>query len=172
MLSRPRSVEREVARHLTNISEPLGYAPIYRIPVLGRTGPDLTTNELGLVVDVKSRIEVPKGIISKHICATDGKYFTCPIERLLEEPLRLEVINAAHSVTVDRWFNHMDEWRVRYMPQGITALILHRPKMPLGKAVLVISITIVEELCQKLQPPHSVGSQPINQAPITPSAPA
>ena len=60
MKARPRAVENRIAEALNVHFEYLGLAPVERIPVLGRTGPDLTTNEMNLVVDVKSRLEVPK----------------------------------------------------------------------------------------------------------------
>lgn len=59
MKRRPRRVEQKVAEHLTAFFAHLGLPEVKRIPVLGRTGPDIEINEFGLIVDVKSRQSVP-----------------------------------------------------------------------------------------------------------------
>jgi hypothetical protein len=142
-----------VAKMLTDISIPLGYKPIERKPVIGRTGPDLSFNELGLVVDVKSRIEVPI-----HICVPNivqfGDLVVCPLGTLMQEIGEPIIFHSSfHSKIVDGYYNHMDEWKRENMPDGITALVLRRPKMPFGMSVLVISNTSREKLikCLKLK---------------------
>ena len=131
MKARPRSVERKVAEHLTAFFIPQGYSEVERIPVLGRTGPDVSINEFGLVVDVKSRLEVPKCYMTPAIhgdlyCShLDGINFDVPA-------------SSARSVLVERWFDHMHEWTLAKYKTGITALVLHRPGMPIGKSILVI----------------------------------
>jgi len=52
----------EVAKRLTAFFVSINMDPVERLPVIGRTGPDITMNQLGLVVDVKSRLEVPKSV--------------------------------------------------------------------------------------------------------------
>ena len=96
MKARPRRAEREVARHLSSFFEALGLPAVERIPVLGRTGPDITWNEFKLIVDVKSRLSVPKGI-----SIPKGKVYRGGLNwfgvRLEEIPL-LAKINAAEII--------------------------------------------------------------------------
>lgn len=151
MLARPRSVEREVAAHLTQMSAKIGASPVERIPVLGRTGPDLTTNEIGLVIDVKSRLSVPQGYFGKEPCYI-GEMIVVPLDQLLA----LDGVNIAYtgkpSVVVSRWYTHMDEWTRANMPDGISALVLHRPKMPIGQSELLFHSSNLEVLkCKMLK---------------------
>jgi hypothetical protein len=132
MKARPRAVERSVAKYLSDLMPHL--TPIQRIPVLGRTGPDLTTNELGLVVDVKSRLSVPAAYFSQ---IEDERFRIIPLWNL---PYATGECDAPFSSkVVGQWYDHMDEWRRRHRPTGFTALILHRPRMPYGEAVLILS---------------------------------
>ena len=140
MKARPRSVERRVAEYLTEFSVSKGCSPIERIPILGRTGPDLTINELGLVIDVKSRLCVPKFIFPPEwyfvwfgeLAAVRLK----DLDALSKHNLSVKI--EPSSVMVDRWFNHMDEWRKDKMPSGITVLVLHRPSMDIKSNAFVI----------------------------------
>jgi hypothetical protein len=140
---------------LTELSKSVGASPVERIPVLGRTGPDITTNELGLVIDVKSRLEVPKGIFRKNPTLF-GELIGIPLDHLLLLAGDLSFERSAfRSKLVERWFEHMDEWRREENPQGISSLALHRPKMPIGKSMFIIHKNSAEELkCQimRLQP--------------------
>jgi hypothetical protein len=150
MKARPRSVEREVARHLTEYSARIGASPVERIPVLGRTGPDISTNELGLVMDVKSRLQVPQGYFESGACRF-GSLVGIELDQmdllLTETPRAVDFT----SVLVERWFLHMDAWRSEFLPSGVTAIVLHRPKMPIGQSKLIIHHTSVEELKWKIQ---------------------
>lgn len=140
MKPRPRSVENAVADHLSQTFHTWGLPPIERIPVLGRTGPDLTTNALSLVIDVKSRLSVPKSIFLPLLVAFtfDGFLATrlSTLHLLFEQdaPAPLDF----HSTTIRQWWEHMEAWTRRELPQGISALVLHRPKLPTGDAVIVI----------------------------------
>lgn len=131
MKSRPRSVEREVAKHLTAFFIPQGYSEVERIPVLGREGPDISINEFGLVVDVKSRLEVPKSYMTPGV---HGSLYGCHLDDIHFDLPASDFV----SVIVERWFAHMHEWTVRKYKTGITALVLHRPRVPIGKSVLLI----------------------------------
>jgi hypothetical protein len=135
-----------VALHLTKLSKSIGASPVERIPVLGREGPDITTNELGLVIDVKSRLEVPKGYF-KESPASFGDLIAVPLDQLLSfaGDLALERSDF-QSVLVERWFEHMDQWRRTELPGGCSALVLHRPKKPIGKSMLIIHKNSAEEL--------------------------
>jgi hypothetical protein len=146
--ARSRMVEREIAKILTNKFTPFGYQIVERIPTTGRVGPDITINEVGLVVDVKSRLEVPKTIIRNAPFIFDG-YYAIPIEQF---PSQLEPeISKFTSTILSKWYDHMDEWTMRYRPGEITAIVVHRPKMPYGKSMLIIKNTNKEKLVWKMQ---------------------
>ena len=146
MKSRPRSCEREVAKHLTELLSQFGISKFERIPILGRTGPDITVNESKLVIDVKSRLEVPKGVFGP-LYETE-RYIAVPLDNLLDLASREPAWSNFSSVLVDRWFDHMDEWTRENCRDGITCLVLHRPKKPIGKAQVVINKTDRRRLCQ------------------------
>jgi len=55
-----KRVEVRVAEILSEIFSDAGKDPVERIPILGRTGPDISHNQIELIVDVKSRHQVPK----------------------------------------------------------------------------------------------------------------
>ncbi|MCB2146611.1 MAG: hypothetical protein KQI81_09065 [Deltaproteobacteria bacterium] len=108
-----------------------------RIPVLGRTGPDISINETKLVIDAKSRQECPKGMITP--CLTlHGEMVAIQLGRIKElvqyEPQPV----SDGSIMVQRWLDHMNEWTEKKMPNGISAIVLHRPRMLYEEAVLVI----------------------------------
>jgi hypothetical protein len=155
MKPRPRSAERRVAELLSDFFISIGASPVERIPVLGRTGPDLTINEIGLVVDVKSRLEVPVTYIWSFPRIHNG-LAVIPLG-ILDMIIEKKVIpneHKHHSVQVDRWFAHMDEWTKVHKPDGITALVLHRPKVPFGISQLIIrysQLPILEERCQLMK---------------------
>ena len=59
-----KAAERSIAAELNTLLSDIGdFAPIERIPLLGREGPDLTVNETGLVINVKSRQCIPTRLI-------------------------------------------------------------------------------------------------------------
>jgi hypothetical protein len=146
MKARPRKIERQVAEHLNEQFALLGMQPVKRIPILGRTGPDITTNEARLVIDVKSRLEVPKLALPPEqviyrfpndLIAIRLENFGALLRRKTGEfawdyrPLA--------SKTVTGWYEHMDEWTQEEMTDGISALVLHKPRMPVGHSAIVIS---------------------------------
>jgi len=143
MKARPRSVERNVAAFLSRHFVQHNLSPVERIPVLGRTGPDITINEWGLVIDVKSRLEVPRTPFTPYpVIAFDDE--ECLIgARLKDIPLLVEDTLATpidfSSILVRKWYLHMQEWTLANHPTGIPALVLHRPKMPIGAALLILS---------------------------------
>jgi hypothetical protein len=167
MKSRPRSVENQVASHISMLSEGIGGSQVIRLPVTGRTGPDITPNELGLIVDVKSRLQCPKGYFHKGFVRY-GDLVGIPLDNMLdllnnEKP----EICTATSVIVERWYAHMDEWTQKKFSQGISCIVLHRPKMPIGKSMLVIHFNDIERFrtkCQTLQMLQQL-SPPFNPAP-------
>ena len=146
MKARPRRVEREIATILSDKFALIGLDPVERIPVLGRVGPDISLNAFGLVIDVKSRLEVPKGFIVDQ-STLFGDFIGIPISEM--ENLDTPRVSGPSSKLVTRWFWHMDEWRVQKAPSGITALVLHRPKLPYGNSILIIHKTQKEYFANK-----------------------
>jgi hypothetical protein len=62
-----KAVERFVAAEFNSVLSGIGnYSSIERIPLLGREGPDLTVNELGLVINVKSRSRIPERLFPRR----------------------------------------------------------------------------------------------------------
>ena len=142
MKPRPRRAENEVAKRLTAFFVSVNMDPVERLPVIGRTGPDITMNELGLAVDVKSRLEVPKAVFEVElgrVMRMQSYYIMrlADLELLLEYDLPFQVSNK-YSRMVGRWFTHMQSWRRVHQPNGFTALVLHRPGMKYDDAVLVV----------------------------------
>jgi hypothetical protein len=142
MKLRPRRAENEVAKRLTAFFVSVNMDPVERLPVIGRTGPDITMNELGLAVDVKSRLEVPKAVFEVEpgsVMRMQGYYLMrlADLELLLEYNLPFQVSHK-YSRMVGRWFTHMQSWRRVHQPNGFTALVLHRPRMKYDDAVLVV----------------------------------
>jgi len=130
MKHRPRKIEREVAEHLSRFFVSRGWAPVRRIPVLGRTGPDIEINESGFVIDVKSRKEIPvTALVKKGQIGDYGNGLMAvrldEIEKLYTDELPNVTLSTSKKVT--RYWEHMDEWRREHCPEGITLIILHRP---------------------------------------------
>lgn len=151
MKPRPRRVENRVAQVLSEWYTSMGFSPVERIPVTGRTGPDIAVNELGLVVDAKSRLSCPKS----YFFPTSGiRQFGSLIGVKLKE---LDLILTSEgpfpqhpsSIVVDNWYHHMDEYRQSKVPNGISALVLHRPGMRIAQAVFLISIDDKERLYER-----------------------
>lgn len=145
MKPRPRSVERKVAEYLSKEFADLNLSAVERIPVLGRTGPDISINELGLVIDVKSRLEVPKTYFIVEDCILDFMdknhligVRLCDFKRIFDPEFKTNYSKFS-SVLVKNYYEHMQEWTKKEYPTGITCIVLHRPKMPIGKAMLIIS---------------------------------
>jgi len=155
MKARPRSIEREVAKWITELSTPKGYQPVERKPVIGRTGPDIEINELGLVIDVKSRLAVPKmAFVAKGYEMRFGSTGLIgvridEIERLFCPPDEALIVRRPPLASVWKWWEHMDEWRQMNYPQGVSALVLHRPGMPVRCCSVVISNSEREKLWKK-----------------------
>jgi len=145
MKSRPRSVEREVAKYLSEVFVTLGYSPVRRIPTTGRTGPDISINEARFVIDVKSRIEVPKMMVvpDGHVLRYNHFLVALRLKHLsdlLHGTANLTFVEwDEYSRTVEDWWRHMDEWTQENEKDAITTLILHRPRMLISNAALVMS---------------------------------
>ena len=141
MKARPRSVENEVAARLTSHFKTMDMSPVERIPVLGRTGPDITINESRWAVDVKSRLHVP---ICNYTIQC-GKIHSAPHDllyiKLKDFPLIYsgDLPTSEHlfpSVQVKEWLDHMAEWS---RGNSLPAIVLHRPGTRVDNAVFVIN---------------------------------
>nr|MBN1228911.1 hypothetical protein [Anaerolineae bacterium] len=150
MKARPRSVERRVAEELSKFLEDFDVETedIERIPVLGRTGPDLTfPNFFNLAVDVKSRQSIPKGIYDA-VERGKGRLLTrqWAVASLYSFPVLWSEKTFRHehvtSTTVNKWLNHMAEWTDGTASEpahgGIPALILHITGTPIKSSLLVL----------------------------------
>lgn len=129
MKQRPRRAENGAAAELSVWFEKYGLAPVERQPIIGRTGPDLTLNELELVIDNKSRKKVPDlAVITTPEIIRIGPSFLGVRIRDLDLLLTdMEPRQVPGSVTVADWWLHMDEWRRSHKPNGISCLVLHKP---------------------------------------------
>ena len=145
MKARPRSVEREVAECLTTHFTSMGLSPVQRIPVLGRTGPDLEVNESKLAIDVKSRKEVPKIMWHPKGAAQWGiqeplvAVRLCEFEKLFGE---IKPVSIIPPKTVRGYMEHMAAWSEEHIP----AIVLHRPRMWIANAIFVIREADIERL--------------------------
>jgi len=152
MKARPRSVEREVADYLSRIYRNNGYSPVNRIPILGRTGPDLEINEANLVIDVKSRIAVPQS----HMLKTDevgyfGEYVGVRLSDLGK--ILLKPYYPRPSVMVRDWLAHMDEWTREFKPNGLSVIILHKPRMKIANAMFIVKTDDWRNVCKIINKP-------------------
>jgi hypothetical protein len=152
-----KNVERSVAAQLNAVLSDIGnYSPIERIPLLGREGPDLTVNELGLVINVKSRKDFhprlfPRAFqllpIGDLVCfrldnlLLADKYEACTPTKPLKQLIEFY------------WF--MDKWTREFEPAGITSIIIHRPRMPIGHAGVVVHNKDLRRLLCNLKTAHS-----------------
>jgi hypothetical protein len=144
MKSRPRRAENGIARELNHVFVPLGFSEIKRIPVLGREGPDLTINETGLVVDVKSRKQCPKTYFTadEEVLISEGNpNLAAAAVKNLPKLDGLKERRIFDSVMVRRWVDHMDDWRRGECPQGISIIVLHRPRLPYGSSMVVFYLS-------------------------------
>ncbi len=147
MKSAPRRAENAISDLLNAKLKLIGASPVSRVPVTGRTGPDISINEIGLVIDVKNRGEIPMGIFHDKPVSF-GPYLAVPLDQLelllTDEPTPIDFT----SKIVSGYMDHMHEWTVANYPNGITCVILHksgacaamqhRQKMPFGKSMFVI----------------------------------
>jgi len=138
MKQRPRSVENRVARELSDFFVSIGMGGVERIPVLGRTGPDISINEAKIVVDVKSRLQVPDCMMAgkdELICSDNIIGFRLSDVGNLKTLRRVE---RKSSKIVIRWLSHMDEWTQAKCKTGISCIILHQPGLNVKHSTVII----------------------------------
>lgn len=141
MKARPRDVEREVAKRLSLFYSRCGLSPVERIPVLGRTGPDISLNGARIAIDVKSRIEVPKGaMLKKGEMAVFGAEMLGvrlgELDLLLDPTSHLNTRD--HFTSLSGWLAHMAGWLPENCPQGLPALVVHRPRKHIHNSTFVL----------------------------------
>jgi hypothetical protein len=155
MKARPRSIEREVAKRLSAFFATVGLPPVERIPVLGRTGPDLSWNDAKLIVDVKSRIEVPKTIFwdEPAVLTKDG-LLSVRLDALPALTPAVKPMPIGKYISVAEWYAHMDEWTRQNVPDGISALVLHRPAMKLDRSVFIVKNSDLERMFSRWKQPQ------------------
>lgn len=146
----PRRAENRIAEYLSEEFEHYGLSPVERIPVIGREGPDITINEFGLVIDVKSRKSVPKSyLVSSPVLGY--AHALIPLKCLKDNLHYIPKYGAVYSKTVNQWLAHMDKWRQDNYPDGISGVIIRKPvsSLPFGSSVLVIYSHQLEEYQQR-----------------------
>jgi len=134
MKDRPRSVEREVAKRLSLFYSQFCLGEVKRIPVIGRTGPDIQINEFGLVVDVKSRKRIAKWAFDASAIRVDGL-----IGGVLDEMDFSPPKTTKSNKDISNWYAHMKQWCDINFPIGIPALVLHLPGKPVSKSTVFIA---------------------------------
>jgi hypothetical protein len=56
------------------------------------------------------------------------------------------------SIVVERWLQHMDEWTVDNTTDGISMIILHRPRMSVQSSTCIIYPSDFERLKNRWKP--------------------
>ncbi|MEM4204638.1 MAG: hypothetical protein QXS54_11265 [Candidatus Methanomethylicaceae archaeon] len=139
MQPRPRRYENKIADILSERFVAMGLSPVQRIPVNGRRGPDLTINELGLVIDCKTRKEVPRSILVRKPTCFRGVYVAAPIVHFPQiEP---EVAVDFYSEVVLGYLNHIAEI---CSENQIPMIVLNKPNLWVSKSVFVIPSQYLE----------------------------
>ena len=115
---------------------------------MGRDGPDLTIDETGLVVDVKSRQQCPSTYFFENtLLITNGHPAIALMAiQILPEVSQIKTRSAFHSKLASRWLAHMDEWRKRESPNGTSVIVLHRPGLPYGKAMAAFYLSDIGKI--------------------------
>ena len=151
-----KSVERSTAAYLTRIlSDTRNMSPVERIPLLGREGPDLTINETLLVINVKSRKRIPVRLMAPaKTLLWSGDLVGFRLDHLLE----FTSCDMGTKITdpwkqLDEWYAHMDQWTRQFQADGISAIFLHRPRMPIGLTTVVIHHNDFRRLACQLKTP-------------------
>ncbi|MFH2040301.1 MAG: hypothetical protein ABIJ65_12800 [Chloroflexota bacterium] len=150
MKATPRKAEREIALVFSQFFSDIGMSPVERIPILGRTGPDITINEAKLVIDVKSRKSVPVKMTAIQGCLhqTDNvSFFQLSDMQILDQ---LKIVPASFSsITTVSWLNHMQEWTKEECPEGISMIVMRKPGTPYPKSTVIIYSSDLRRLqCQ------------------------
>lgn len=153
-----KDVERRVATELNRVLSDVGeFTPVERIPLLGRAGPDLTVNETNLVVNVKSRLKIPVGCFPKagemlEFAPKSADGLVCfRLEELSRIDRLFNYMPTKPSKQIIDWWQWMDKWTKEFQPAGITCIVIHRPRMPIGHAGVVLQTKDLRRLSCQIQ---------------------
>lgn len=146
-----------MAEELTKWSASRGHHyKLIRLPAMGRSGPDVDVNDYHWVIDVKSRIEVPKTIskivnkdvnIKWYIKAPGfgnpcSFWYACRLDHLdVMFDFDWEEADFA-SIMIHRWLEKMRRWGAKNPwkgVEGIGMVVLHRPRKPVGSSVVLMA---------------------------------
>ena len=146
-----------MAEHLSAFFAGIGLPAVERVPVIGRTGPDIEINEFGLIVDVKSRLSVPAASFPGTAINDDLAWTTLDNLEVFACTLLHDVSGAGKSKMANDWLDHMHKWteekyqewrkkhgEAKYPELGISGIVLHKAakknkaKMPVGQAVFIM----------------------------------
>jgi hypothetical protein len=140
--ARPRSVENKVAEILSGHFQKVKMAPVARVPVTGRQGPDISINQAGIAVDVKSRLEVPKTLwrqMKKKKVAAFGPLVAVRLKDFLALLEDLPISEAGQlPKTVRLYHDHMAAW---CNGTTIPVVVLHRPEMWVHNALVMMKVS-------------------------------
>lgn len=135
-----KTIETKTAKFLNDTFSPYNISPTARKPVNGRHGPDLEPNELGLIIDIKHRNEIPIGFYLEHGIEVRGNLLIVRLEEILDllneeiDPVTLP--HRKPSMIVNRYWKNIDKSRV---PNGTPCLVLHHKNKSIGASTFVIN---------------------------------
>ena len=155
-----KGAERSVATELNKVFSDVGKTAVARVPVNGREGPDITINEVGLVINVKSRKVIPERLFPRkkqilHI----GNYVCLRLSDLKDiDDHGLGIASTGPWKELDDWWKLMDKWTREFRPGGITTIVLHRPRMPYGNVGIAIHFNDLKRLSCQLKTATTASS--------------
>jgi hypothetical protein len=150
MKARPRRVEREIAKYISEMFlKELDLPSVQRIPVLGREGPDMEIWPFfNVAADVKSRKSNPVGY--KLEPDEIGNWYKTGLPHVEHVGVRLESMHLLFGIenmpvrdrrpskTVYGWLCHMRDWCEEEEGFSIPAIILHWPQHPIKHSTVLI----------------------------------
>src|SRR5450759_4780854 len=149
MKARPRYAENQTVSELNKFFTTLGLDPVERLPITGRTGPDLGWNDFKLICDCKSRLEIPKGNVGLEVPTYFGPdMLGIPLTHLSDVGSPIAYVKP--SKTVHGYLEHMESWTRAHVRDGISCIMLHRPKLPYGKSTLLIYSTDLRRFNERI----------------------
>lgn len=127
MKTTPWRAETRVASILSALFRQYGLGDVKRVPITGRTGPDIEINSAGLCMEVKSWKAIPVSILPKRgQILTDGRFYFVQLKEIETLFGQVEPYPINPSKIVDGIYKQIDGWVEKEFPQGISALSLHR----------------------------------------------
>jgi hypothetical protein len=149
-----KAVERGAADELNRVLSCVGkFTPVERIPLLGREGPDLTVNETGLVINVKSRQTIHPRLLPQpfQLLFCGGLVIFRLAGLSCLNPSLMEPVAVCGPTALLDWYDRMDRWTKEFQPNGISAIFLHRPRVPYGDMGVAIHFDHLRRLSCNLK---------------------